>query len=144
MDFCFLFHFSSNGNYKETSKFIVDKIKKEDNKSQIKIFAQKVNLFAFIEWLGKVIDESDNLSHFYFKELSIKYRNKDISPIANKEIIKNNIIKCKTAFSEYSNMNFDSIFNFFIDECDYPNNILNQINISEEGLLKCIENYNKK
>ena len=37
MDFCFLFHFSSNGNYKETSKFIVDKIKKEDNKSQIKI-----------------------------------------------------------------------------------------------------------
>lgn len=41
-------------------------------------------------------------------------------------------------------MNFDSIFNFFIDECDYPNNILNQINISEEGLLKCIENYNKK
>ena len=98
MDFYFLFHFSSNGNYKETSKFIVDKIKKDDNKSQIKIFAQKVNLFAFIEWLGKIIDESDNLSHFYFKELSIKYRNKNISPIANKEIIKNNIIKFKNAF----------------------------------------------
>ena len=60
MDFCFLFHFYSKGNYKETSKFIVDKIKKEDNKSQIKIFSQKVNLFAFIELLGKIIDEYDN------------------------------------------------------------------------------------
>ena len=106
-DFCFLFGFNHNGNYKEAAKLMKDEIKKEDNNSQIKIFAQKVNLIEFLECLGKVIDESDNLSNFFFKELSIEFRNQDISQITNEEIIKENIIKCKNAFNSYYGINFD-------------------------------------
>ena len=121
-----------------------DKIKKEDNSSPIKIFSQKVNLIEFLEDLGKVIDESDNLSHFFFKELSIGFRDQDISQIKNEETIKENIIKCKNAFNEYCGMNFDYIFSFLINECNYPINILNRINISYQGLLNAIKSYNDK
>lgn len=143
-DFCYLFHFSQFGNYKEASKIIIEKIKKENDNSPIKKFANKVNLIKFIEYLGKIIEDSYNLSHLFFKELSIQYRNQDISSITTEEIIKENIIKCKNAFNNYSNINFDSIFSFLINECNYPSYIFNKLNISDYGLINAMQNYNNK
>ena len=143
-DFCYLFHFSQFGNYKEASKLIIEKIKKENDNSPIKKFSNKVNLIKFIEYLGKIIEDLDNLSHSFFKELSIQYRNQDISPITTEEIIRENIISCKNAFNNYSHINFDSIFSFLINECNYPSYMFNKLNTSDYCLLNAMKNYNNK
>ena len=143
-DFCYLFHFSQFGDYKEAAKLIIEKIKKENDNSPIKKFSNKVNLIKFIEYLGKLIEDSDNLSHSFFKELSIQYRNQDISPITTEEIIRENIIRCKNAFNNYSNINFDSIFSFLINECNYPSYMFNKLNTSDYCLLNAMKNYNNK
>ena len=59
----------------------------------IKKFAQKVNLIEFIDYLAKIIEKSDVLSHFFFKELSIEFRNQVIGQITIEEIAKENIVK---------------------------------------------------
>lgn len=143
-DFCYLFSIYHSGKYKETADLINSIIKNEDKDSHIKVFAQKVNLIEFIKYLGTVIDESDDISHYFFKELSIYYRDDDITQITDENKIKENIIKCKNFFNEYSRMNFDTIFSFFMNECDYPNCILKKQNISEKGLLNCIKQFNNK
>ena len=50
-DFCYFFNCIHNGWYKDTTKFIIDKVKKEVPNSTIKRFAQKVNLIEFIDFL---------------------------------------------------------------------------------------------
>ena len=141
-DFCYLFGIYHNGKYKETANLINSIIKNEDQKSHIKVFAKKVNLIDFIKYLGTVIDESDDISHYFFKELSIYFRDDDITKITDENKIKENIIKCNNFLNEYSGMNFDKIFSFFMNECDYPNCILKKQNISEKGMLNCIEQFN--
>ena len=141
-DFFFIFGYVHHGKYNETARNLIDQIKKEDNKSPLKQFAQKVNLIEFLDYLAKIIEESDDLSHFFFKELSIEFRNQDISQITNEEIIKENITKCKNAFNDFCKMNFDYIFSFFINECNYPNYIFNKVDISRNNFLNAIKNYN--
>lgn len=143
-DFCFIFSYVHHGKYNETARNLVDQIKKEGNKSPLKQFAQKVNLIEFLDYLAKIIEESDDLPHFVFKELSIEFRNQVISQITNEEIIKENITKCKNAFNDYCKINFDYIFSFFINECNYPNYIFNKLEISKYNFLKTIKNYNDK
>lgn len=141
-DFCYFFNCIHNGKYNDTANIIVDKIKKEAPNSTIKKFAQKVNLIEFIGFLGKLIDDSDDLSHYFFKELSIEYKDQDINKLTTEEIIKANIIKCQAFFNEYSKMDFNSIFSFFINDCNYPNCILNKVKISDQGFFKAVQNYN--
>ena len=141
-DFCFFFGINQNGNYKQTAKLIIKNIKEKKDNLSLQEFEKKVNLTAFIEQLGNIIDESDNVSHFYFKELSIKYRNQDISDITKEEIIRDNIIKCNTALNYYSKMNFDSIFNFFINNCNYPKYIINKLEMNENGFSNAIISFN--
>ena len=92
-DFCYFFNCIHNGKYNDTANIIIDKIKKEAPNSTIKKFAQKVNLIEFLGFLGKLIDDSDDLSHYFFKELSIEYRDQEINKLTTEEIIKDNIIK---------------------------------------------------
>ena len=141
-DFCYFFNCIHNGKYNDTANIIIDKIKKEAPNSTIKKFAQKVNLIEFLGFLGKLIDDSDDLSHYFFKELSIEYRDQEINKLTTEEIIKANIIKCQAFFNEYSKMDFNSIFSFFINDCNYPNCILNKVKISDQGFFKAVQNYN--
>ncbi len=39
-------------------------------------------------------------------------------------------------------MDFNSIFSFFINDCNYPNCILNKVKISDQGFFKAVQNYN--
>ena len=41
-------------------------------------------------------------------------------------------------------INFDSIFSFLINECNYPSYMFNKLNISDYGLLNAMKNYNNK
>ena len=82
------------------------------------------------------------MSHYFFKELSIEYRDQEINKLTTEEIIKDNIIKCQAFFNEYSKMDFNSIFSFFINDCNYPNCILNKVKISDQGFFKAVQNYN--
>ena len=141
-DFCYFFNCIHNGKYNDTANIIIDKIKKEAPNSTIKKFAQKVNLIEFLGFLGKLIDDSDDLSHYFFKELSIEYRDQEINKLTTEEIIKDNIIKCQDFFNEYCKMDFNSIFSFFINDCNYPNCILNKIKISDQGFFNAVKNYN--
>lgn len=141
-DFCYLFGIFHVENYEETAKQIIDIIKQGNIDSSIKIFTQKVNLIEFIDFLGKIINESDNLSHYLFPELSIKFRDSNLNDITNIKNIENNIDKCRIAFNQYSKMDFDSIFSFFINNCKYPVLIKNKLDISDSGLKSAIQDYN--
>ena len=141
-DFCYCFGIHQNGTYKETAKLIIENIKNKKDDLSLQEFEKKVNLIAFIEQLGNIIDELDRVSHLYFKELSIKYRNQDINKITNEAKIRENIIKCNTAFNDYSKMNFDFIFNFFINDCKYPNYIINNLEIDKNGFSNAIISFN--
>ena len=143
-DFCFIFKFINNGNYEEIAKQMIYKIKNEKIDPSIKQFALKVHLLDFIDFLAKVLKESDNLSHYFFPELSIKFRDSDINELTNIEIIEKNINKCNIAFNEYCKMNFDSVFSFLIKFCDYPNLIMNKLNMSEGCFQQAIDNYNQE
>ena len=141
-DFCYLFGFIHVENYEETAKQMIDKIKHGNIDSSIKTFTEKVNLIEFVDFLAKIINESDNLSHYLFHELSIKFRDSDINEKTNIENIEHNIDKCRIAFNQYSKMNFDSIFSFLINNCKYPTLIINKLDISDNGLKAAIQDYN--
>ena len=142
--FCFLFSYIHHGKSNVTGKFLIDKNKNKDTEAPIKKFAQKVNLIEFIDYLAIIIEEPDVLSHFFFKELSIEFRNQDIGQITIEEIAKENIIKYKNAFNDYCKMNFGYIFSFFINECIHPNYNFNKLEINEHNFLNAIKNYNDK
>ena len=141
-DFCHIFGFINNGQYEEIAKQIINKIKNGNIDSSIKQFTQKVNLIEFIDFLPKIIKESDNINHYFIPELSMQFRNSDINELTNKENIKENMNKCRIAFNQYCKMNFDSVFSFLINDCDYPNLIINKLNINNSGFQQAIDNYN--
>ena len=144
LDFCDFLKVKNYNNFREAASLIKNEIKKKIGDSSLQEFVKKVNLIRFIENLGKLIDDSDILSHLYFKELSIKYRNKNIKVLTNVENIKKNINKCKDAFNEYAKINFDSIFSFFINDLNYPYFILNNSNIDEKEWFDAIKRNIKK
>ena len=144
LDFCDFLKVKNYNNFREAASLIKNEIKKKIGDSSLQEFVKKVNLIRFIENLGKLIDDSDILSHLYFKELSIKYRNKNIKVLTNVENIKKNINKCKDAFYEYAKINFDSIFSFFINDLKYPYFILNNSNIDEKEWFDAIKRNIKK
>ena len=144
LDFCDFLKVKNYNNFREAASLIKNEIKKKIGDSSLQEFVKKVNLIRFIENLGKLIDDSDILSHLYFKELSIKYRNKNIKVLTNVENIKKNINKCKDAFNEYAKINFDSIFSFFINDLKYPYFILNNSNIDEKEWFDAIKRNIKK
>ena len=82
IDFCYFFDVVKYNNFKEAEALINEKNKKI-NDSSLQEFEKKVNLIKFIECLGSLIDDSDNLSYLFFKELSIKYKNKNKNQITN-------------------------------------------------------------
>jgi hypothetical protein len=88
LDFCDFLKVKNYNNFREAASLIKNEIKKKIGDSSLQEFVKKVNLIRFIENLGKLIDDSDILSHLYFKELSIKYRNKNIKVLTNVENIK--------------------------------------------------------
>ena len=90
-DFCHIFGFINNGQYEEIAKQMINKIKNGNIDSSIKQFTQKVNLIEFIDFLAKIIKESDNLNHYVIPELSMQFRNSDINELTNKENIKENM-----------------------------------------------------
>ena len=140
-DFCSLFCVFHNGNYAATANIIAENIKNtKDN--ELKKFALKVNLIKFIKNLANLIEDSDNLSHYFFKELSIRFENENVQEITIEEDIKKNITKCQQAFNQYFNYNFDLYFNFLKNECDYSNYIFNNLEISNNSLLDAIKRFN--
>ena len=140
-DFCSLFCVFHNGNYAATANIIAENIKNtKDN--ELKKFALKVNLIKFIKNLANLIEDSDNLSHYFFKELSIRFENENVQEITTEEDIKKNITKCQQAFNQYFNYNFDLYFNFLKNECDYSNYIFNNLEISNNSLLDAIKRFN--
>ena len=140
-DFCSLFCVFHNGNYAATANIIAENIKNtKDN--ELKKFALKVNLTKFIKNLANLIEDSDNLSHYFFKELSIRFENENVQEITIEEDIKKNITKCQQAFNQYFNYNFDLYFNFLKNECDYSNYIFNNLEISNNVLLDAIKRFN--
>ena len=67
-DFCHIFGFINNGQYEEIAKQMINKIKNGNIDSSIKQFTQNVNLIEFIDFLAKIIKESDNLNHYVIPE----------------------------------------------------------------------------
>ena len=145
LDFCYFFDVVKYDNFKEAAALINEKIKQKRNDTSLQEFEKKVNLIKFIECLGRLIDDSDNLSHLFFKELSINYKNQNRNQITNVENITKNINKCKDIFNDYTKINFDSVFSFFINDCNYPYYLINNFDIEEKDWLKAIKkNINKK
>ena len=143
-DFCDFFKVIHNGKYKDAAKLIIEKINQKDD-DNLKIFVSKVNLIDFIKKLGDIIEDSDNLSHYFFKELSIKYKKENIGILSStEENINKNIIKCNILFNEYSKNNFDYYFSFLINECNYSNYIINNINMNDNVWFNAIKKYNGK
>ena len=145
LDFCYFFNVNHYNDFKDAARLINIEIKNKKNITHFEEFTKKVNLARFIEIIGNILDDSDNLSHLYFKELSIKYRYQDIKSITNVENIKKNINKCKNAVHVFSKINFDSVFSFFINDIDYPNFLINNIPIEEKDWTNAItKNINNK
>jgi len=146
IDFCFFYNVRQYNNFKDAARLINEEIKKNKiNNTYLQEFTKKVNLTKFIEIVGNILDASDNLSHLYFKELTIKYRDQNIQRITNVENITKNIYKCKDAIYEFSKINFDSVFSFFINDFNYPNYLINNIPTEEKDFSNAIiKNLNNK
>ena len=140
-DFCFYFKTDFSGNYSQTAKFLVTAIQK---KTEIQKFVKEVNLINFILFLGRIIDETSNMSQILFPPLSIK-KEKNEEKNIEQEKIKNSINRCMKAFNEYCRNDFSLLFEFLINDYNYPFYILdNSNNIPKEKenyLFEVINNY---
>ena len=67
-DFCFYFKTDFSLNYSQTANDLVIAIQ---NKTEIQKFVKEVNLINFILYLGRIIDETNNMPKVLFPPLSI-------------------------------------------------------------------------
>ena len=140
-DFCFYFKTDFSGNYSQTANLLVTAIQK---KTEIQKFVKEVNLINFILFLGRIIDETSNMSQILFPPLSIK-KEKNEEKNIEQEKIRKSINRCMKAFNEYCRNDFSLLFDFLINDYNYPFYILdNSNNIPKEKdnyLFEVINNY---
>ena len=94
--------------YEEMAKSLIEAI---NSKKEIEAFIKNVDLINFLNLLGKIIDNMNDISHKLFPELSNKYRITNYN--TTEEEVKTNIKLCMRAFGEYVNKKFDLLTKFF-------------------------------